>query len=561
MKKTFKPLALAAAVASTGYMAGASAQSLTTGGLGDMAIIPYYTVEGDYQTGIHIINTSEYTQVVKLRFRRASDSMDALDLNLVMSPKDVWTGSLSDDTGTMKLVTDDSTCTVPRASAGQPDGTFEFPSLYREGAEEGYVEVIAMGEPNDQTSPDGGLDGATDEDTAIAEAAEHVNGVPRSCNSVRENFFSRNGVISSVVPAFVGNVDYDTTQMEWWDDLNDIDDPDVDPEEVTIEYRDSDNALRVSWFLRDAATGLEFGDEAVHVEDFLGASAMTNQQFGLFSGDITGFDYPDLNGGVPDGLVSPVADSANGNRDRFQVLRSILGVDSVLNDWSTASERNVSTDWVVTFPGQYTMLDYYLYTVGEVQGVFSCGAEEDNIEVDGSSVDEIPECDFRDLPVRADLDETFDREEDQLDPEDGELVVSPSIPGQQAVTELQYEVNVIEWTNGENSPVLDSNYTVSVDTSGYSQPFGWAQLSVTSNNNTSDPDNRPDTAAAPAICDWDGANESLDGAVPGTTIFMMNCAAATGGIPMVGFVAWERSFPSDPSANYGRIIPHASTQP
>jgi hypothetical protein len=38
----------------------------------------------------------------------------------------------------------------------------------------------------------------------------------------------------------------------------------------------------------------------------------------------------------------------------------------------------------------------------------------------------------------------------------------------------------------------------------------------------------------------------------------MNCALpALGEVPMVGFVAWERSFPENPDGNYGRAVKHS----
>ncbi len=98
MKANFKRLGLAAAVsaAAAGYTGAVNAQaSIDSGNLGDAAIVPYYTVEGSWVTGLHITNVSDRTQVVKLRLRRASDSMDALDFNLIMSPRDVWTGFIS----------------------------------------------------------------------------------------------------------------------------------------------------------------------------------------------------------------------------------------------------------------------------------------------------------------------------------------------------------------------------------------------------------------------------------------------------------------------------------
>ncbi len=145
MKAMFKPLGLAAAVAAVtaGYAGVASAQSTarSIGNLGDLAIIPYYSVQGDWVTGVHITNTSDATQVVKLRLRRASDSADSMDFNLILSPKDVWTGSLSDASGNIVMSTDDNSCTAPL----REDGRFEMPFIFRAGAEEGYIEVISMG--------------------------------------------------------------------------------------------------------------------------------------------------------------------------------------------------------------------------------------------------------------------------------------------------------------------------------------------------------------------------------------------------------------------------------
>src|SRR6188768_1145447 len=96
MKVPFKSLSLAAAVTAASIgSAGAFAQSLADNeGLGDLAIVPYYTVEAAWSTGVDVINTSAQTQVVKIRLRRAVDSMDALDFNVVLSPNDVWTGYL-----------------------------------------------------------------------------------------------------------------------------------------------------------------------------------------------------------------------------------------------------------------------------------------------------------------------------------------------------------------------------------------------------------------------------------------------------------------------------------
>lgn len=558
MKATFKPLGLAAAVAaaSVGYAGAVNAQISTNmaiagNGIGDAAFVPYYTVSNGWTTGISLINTSEYTQVVKVRLRRGSDSMDALDINLVMSPKDTWTANIREEGGDIYLITDDNTCTVPEGNDGE--GRFKMAALYREGAEEGYIELIGMGRPYYQWSDNSGLDGEFEERTAIAEAAKHVDGVPRSCDYVRQNFFSQDTDTldeQGLLPApDYGNFGPYYTNMEWWDDLRDVEDPDVDPDLVEIFYEDAGDFLRASYLIRDTESGIEFGNEAVHLTEFSDEPMMTNQQFGLFAGDLTGFDYPDLNGGVP---------FFNGNRGTFEVVRGVLGVDSVLNDWSTNPANGVATDWVVTFPGQYTMLDYYLYTIGEVGGLFDCGGENPS-----NTDEDISECDFRDLPIRADFSETFDREEGGAPPGEGGLVVSPSIPGQTQATLFRYEVNTVEWTDGDSSTVFGSQYAVSVDVSALDQPYGWAQLRVSSDNETAD-SGRGDaglnggTTNAPAICDFPPNGQfwdvGLDDEIPELT-----CREVVNpNIPMIGFVAWERTF-ADPSNNYGRIVQHAWT--
>ncbi len=200
MKSNFKRFGLAAAVSAVaaGYAGMADAQtsvSRAIGNLGDTAIIPYYTVQDNWVTGVHIINTSEATQVVKLRLRRASDSADALDFNLVLSPKDEWTGFIDDSSGRVAFTTTDSSCTVPVRS----DGVFTMPTIYEDGAEEGYIEVIGMGQPTSEAEP-------------IAIFAKHTSaGVPGDCNAVASNFFANLRLNSTGT----GTVDYRYWKREY----------------------------------------------------------------------------------------------------------------------------------------------------------------------------------------------------------------------------------------------------------------------------------------------------------------------------------------------------------
>ena len=137
--KQFQKFGVAAAVATVA--AGTVAQDVSRSESGDLAIVPYYTVLDGVNTGMHIINTTESTQVVKVRLRRGTDSKDALDFNLVMSPRDEWTANIGAGGANGVLVTtNDTTCTVPAF----PAGGAEMPATFATGATEGYVEIIAM---------------------------------------------------------------------------------------------------------------------------------------------------------------------------------------------------------------------------------------------------------------------------------------------------------------------------------------------------------------------------------------------------------------------------------
>ncbi len=515
MNAKFKPLGLVAAVAAAtaGYNGVANAQSLAAASdLGNLALIPYYTVRDGNVTGVHITNTSDATQVVKVRLRRGTDSMDALDFNLILSPKDVWTGFLAAEGENVVFNTTDNSCTAPATA----NGKFTMPGIYRADADEGYIEIIGMGQPTSETAP-------------IAVSAKHgATGVPADCAAVRDNFFA--GGIATTVR---GVVDGESSVQR------------VVSTGTTLalnEYDAPEDVLKVSYFIRDAAGGREFGNSATHIAGFLSQAAITNQQFGLFSADLLGFDYPDLNGGIP----------TAGDRGQFATLRSILGDASVINDWSANADLNVGTDWVITFPGQYTMLDlphYFgsLLTAG-TDGAIPCNAGAPLPA--GTFAGTTGPCDHRDIPAVASFD-VYDREEQQRSQPDGELVVSPQLPGLTVQTLLPFEVNVVQWGA---EPVLgseNSDIVVAVPDS----PFGWAELSVTSA-----------ASKVQAICDATAGNGAPAASLANGASGIVAAAEAYGcdstgvnadEIPKIGFVAWERSFPSNPDANYGRIVEHS----
>jgi hypothetical protein len=465
--------------------------------MGDAAFVPYYTVEGSWVTGVHVINTSDMTQVIKVRFRRAEDSLDVLDFNLILSPYDEWTGTIKGDDTEMRMETEDNSCTAPELLPTN-DGTGKtYAPVFGpriDGAQEGYVEVIGMGSAFD--------------DETISKYASHDGGVPRDCDVVRANFY-----VDSIV-------DYNETMVtpDFQSLLDDTDD------EYSYFYN-TDNVLKVSYFIRDNDSGIEFGNNAMHFVNFAYDPMMTHQQFGLENysqepvDSLYGWDFPDVRGGS----------SLNPSRTSFYNLRYQLGAVDVINDWSYNPATGASTDWVVAFPGQYAMEDFYLKTMGPPTAIW----------------------DYREIPVQAHF-SLRDREEDAGVP--GGLNFSPS-PAPDT-TYLDYEVNVIEW--GATGSVLNSSYTTRVDPAEnqISEPYGWASLEVSAktgpaqgvlgagNHGWCDVAAGPDNAGGSGYASADGACDMY---------------SVSGPVPMVGFAAWDRTFAEDSDRNYGRIVEHSFT--
>ena len=140
----------------------------------------------------------------------------------------------------------------------------EMPSTYADGATEGYVEIIGMGQ-------------TTTELSHLANGAEHTEaGVPFSCDIVRQNFYRvaaddvgdasvrgvhtsglvSSGVCTGVNTSIIGDVTaLGVCALGTAQNL------------TALENAD-DNAFKVSFMLTDPAGGLEAGDNAVMVEGF-----------------------------------------------------------------------------------------------------------------------------------------------------------------------------------------------------------------------------------------------------------------------------------------------------
>lgn len=116
-------------------------------GTGHILLVPYFSAQGDNVTLLNLVNTdTKNGKAVKLRFRGAANSDDLYDITILLSPGDVWTGSVSRDgtTGAARMTTTDNTCTRPaKADVNTTFATTRLGSVATTADTlEGYVEIL-----------------------------------------------------------------------------------------------------------------------------------------------------------------------------------------------------------------------------------------------------------------------------------------------------------------------------------------------------------------------------------------------------------------------------------
>jgi len=204
MKRNNLTTAVVAGLAGVAGLASVSnaTVSLNGDGLGQVLVFPYYTVNNGLNSLVSIVNTTNQTKAVKVRFLEGKASKEVLDFNLYLSPYDVWTASLSgadvnrgplgiftsnaafnvyNDNETVVLKTDDTSCTAPQVINNQQFKPFEFHNddanqNNMERSREGHLEVIEMGI----------VDPLSDHAAWIK---HDLDGIPANCTAIQNSWF------------------------------------------------------------------------------------------------------------------------------------------------------------------------------------------------------------------------------------------------------------------------------------------------------------------------------------------------------------------------------------
>ena len=164
---SIKQKVLALAVASALSTGAQAQQQVNSKGTGQVLMFPFYNLENNSNTFMHISNNTGDTKAIKVRLMEHKNSQVVLEFNAYLGPYDVFPVALAAEGGGGAILTTDDTCTVPELGTtnGNYSGTQTkladgatlrkqplVPYLFDQDAESslsrtlvGHAEVIEMG--------------------------------------------------------------------------------------------------------------------------------------------------------------------------------------------------------------------------------------------------------------------------------------------------------------------------------------------------------------------------------------------------------------------------------
>ena len=345
--------------------------------IGHILLGEYFTTQNGNATTLHITNTDQNNgKAVKVRFRSAQNSDDVFDFTILMSPGDMWTGGIVADeaTGRSKMITADTSCTLPPVVNGELFPTDRLPSSKTDAQKasmtrEGYIEVLNMADiPSDKVAPgkqvyDSNRD-STGKTGALYRATKHSAGKP-TCDSAVINTLRTNPT-SMQAAADMG---LDLPSGGLFANVNIVNVPN------TASYANQAAAVVAAV----AATGVsstgnivfypQIGGDAGNV-DAATSDPLLRQSAVLNSGKLAlspaalplikaqWFDLPDLSTPYISGLTAP--GTADEPLDQANKLTTAMNAANVINEFNVDPSLAGATDWVFSMPTRryHVAMDY-----------------------------------------------------------------------------------------------------------------------------------------------------------------------------------------------------------
>ena len=156
LKKYLVSGAAALALAGSAFAATVSVEK---DGTGNYLIAPAYYAVANWQTQLKVVNTNTTAAVVaKVVIREANASREVLDFPIYLTPGDVWVGTLKQENGEVKIVSNDDSNMFGLDVNGsgvligpKVSGTLDKAVTVQDGdiVTRGYVEIVGMAEYNE----------------------------------------------------------------------------------------------------------------------------------------------------------------------------------------------------------------------------------------------------------------------------------------------------------------------------------------------------------------------------------------------------------------------------
>ena len=306
MKKKILSVAVLAALGA----GSAQAVNMSTDGTGEVLLFPYYTVQGDEETLLSIVNTTNQGKAVKVRFREAYNTREVLDFHVYLSPYDVWVAKIQDSAnGGAEVITPDNSCTTMDKN---PEVFRDL--LFNDGGptdisrtREGYFTAIEMGVIQDMDLDNNGRQ----------DYVHGANGVPDNCAAIRQAWIDGSMAANSTVTAPEGGL-FGTLGI------------------INVQ------------------SGTEVTVPATVLENF--SSRPLHNEPGTLR--------PDWQDADPKSVVV-TSDSAAGTMSVWEdtwpvgedAVSAVLMASSLLNEYSANPATEASTAWIVTFPTKSKYVD------------------------------------------------------------------------------------------------------------------------------------------------------------------------------------------------------------
>ncbi|MEW8438440.1 MAG: hypothetical protein AB2689_09815, partial [Candidatus Thiodiazotropha taylori] len=390
-------------------------------GIGQVALLPYYGVNNNNITNINIFNTTNLFKAVKLRFRESSDSADVFNLNLYLSPFDIWNGTirLNTITGLPNLITEDESCTLPSNSQLQEGKDFSnhYDATSNDDLTEGYVEIIEMGViadgPGASTASDGDhyaeidrsgiADGVISEgDRSISAGLTHgSDGIPLDCTVIEDAWIA--GSVGSNTNGFEPG----SLSAEGMATSGNPNDPYDSSLNAGLVYEEQDRGgINAYAILVNIASGAAFVESATHIDGYSTLpqhyhinDSTSSQLPSLASGNITQAYMVDEHGGIKNSGTLSLTEWDTGALSDNQPNPStpkgsnpfpiavVLSADSVGVPFFTEAGLNGSTEIVATFPMRHHGIYNGSIASNQVdQTIAKCDGEFNDGIDDGASV-------------------------------------------------------------------------------------------------------------------------------------------------------------------------------